>query len=210
MSDIHTEPTEQQEQTAADQKPSAKGEDSVSMMEVLFDLAGSMLFAMVLLLLTMTFFLRQVTVDGASMNDTLHDQERLLVSCYDYTPRCGDIVVITHGEHLQEPIIKRVIATEGQTITIDYATGDVTVDGVLLKESYILGTTGNPADGTMTPSSASTEFTAQVPQGYVFVMGDNREHSLDSRSATVGMIPVENIMGKAVFRIYPFQGFGAL
>ncbi len=168
----------------------------------IYEMARSVLAAFIILLLLMALFLRQVTVDGPSMNDTLHHEERLLVACFQYTPRCGDIVVVTHGRFLEEPIIKRVIAVAGQTIEIDNATGDVIIDGVLLKEDYILGATRTLVN--------STELPLTVPEGYVFVMGDNREHSLDSRSTTIDLIPVENIIGKAVFRWYPIERFGSL
>ena len=135
-----------------------------------------------------------------SMKETLHDKDRLLVSCFDYVPKNGDIVIVTHGENLDEPIVKRVIATAGQHLEINYANGEVSVDGKVLDEKYIVGTTIPVPNATVIPEV--------IPDGYVFVMGDNREHSLDSRSATVGLVPVENIIGKAFIRIYPFDSFG--
>lgn len=174
----------------------------MTLSQMIYELMGTVLGAVIVLLLVLALFLRQVTVDGASMNDTLQHDDRLLVTCFQYTPRCGDIVIVTHGRYLEEPIIKRVIAVAGQSIDIDSSTGDVIVDGVLLKENYILGRT------TTLPNS--TELPAVIPEGYVFVMGDNREHSLDSRSVTVDLIPVENIIGKAVFRWYPINTFGWL
>lgn len=168
--------------------------------EIIYDIAGTIFLAIILLFITMTFFARQVTVDGPSMKETLHDKDRLLVSCFDYVPKNGDIVIVTHGENLDEPIVKRVIATAGQHLEINYANGEVSVDGKVLDEKYIVGTT--------IPVSNATVIPEVIPDGYVFVMGDNREHSLDSRSATVGLVPVENIIGKAFIRIYPFDSFG--
>lgn len=168
--------------------------------EIIYDIAGTIFLAIILLFITMTFFARQVTVDGPSMKETLHDKDRLLVSCFDYVPKNGDIVIVTHGETLDEPIVKRVIATAGQHLEINYANGEVSVDGKVLDEKYIVGTT--------IPVSNATVIPEVIPDGYVFVMGDNREHSLDSRSATVGLVPVENIIGKAFIRIYPFDSFG--
>lgn len=190
--------TEPQE-SAKEQVPN---EESATLSFFIYEMARSVLAAFIILLLIMALFLRQVTVDGSSMNDTLVDEERLLVACFQYTPQCGDIVVVTHGKLLEEPIIKRVIAVAGQTVEIDNTTGDVIVDGVLLKEDYILGTTHTLANSVALP--------LVVPEGYVFVMGDNREHSLDSRSTTIDLIPVENIIGKAVFRWYPLDRFGSL
>lgn len=169
---------------------------------LIYEFAGTVFLAFVILLIVLSLFFRQVTVDGGSMNDTLCDGDRLIVSAFGYTPKCGDIVVVTHGESLDEPIIKRVIATEGQTLSIDFETGEVAVDGVLMKEYYIKGKTGAVRNMIEIPET--------IKEGYVFVMGDNREHSKDSRNAEVGLIPVQNIVGKAVFRIYPFESFGAL
>ena len=119
-----------------------------------------------------------------------------------YTPQYGDIVVISHGENYNEPIIKRVIATEGQALSINYETGEVSVDGVILDEDYIKGMTielKHPLD-----------IPERIPEGYVFVMGDNRQGSLDSRSVDIGLIPVENIIGKAEFRIFPLNSIGSI
>lgn len=176
--------------------------EEFSIIHVIFDMAGTVLLSIVILLLIMAFFVRQVTVDGSSMNDTLRHEDRLLVQCSGYTPECGDIVIVTRGEQLDEAIVKRVIATEGQTLNINYATGEVVVDGVLLKEKYITG----PTKSVMDPLSMPIV----IPDGYVFVMGDNRSHSLDSRSERVGLIPVENIIGKAFFRWYPMDSFGTV
>ena len=119
-----------------------------------------------------------------------------------YTPQYGDIVVISHGQNYSEPIIKRVIATEGQALSINYTTGQVSVDGVILDEPYIKGKT--------IKLKHSLDIPDRIPEGYVFVMGDNREGSLDSRSTDIGLIPVENIIGKAEWRIYPFDTIGYL
>lgn len=177
-------------------------EESIKLSQIIYDIAGTIFLAIILLFITMTFFARQVTVDGPSMKETLHDKDRLLVSCFDYVPKNGDIVIVTHGENLNESIVKRVIATQGQKLDINYATGDVSVDGKVIDEKYIVGTTIPVPNATVIPEV--------IPDGYVFVMGDNREHSLDSRSATVGLVPVENIIGKAFVRIYPFDSFGLL
>ncbi len=174
---------------------------------VIYDWAVTIVTALVVIFLLLTFFFRQVTVNGPSMNDTLENADRLIVSNFMYTPANGDIVIVTHGNKddkngYESAIVKRVIATEGQTIDIDYETGTVTVDGTVINEKYIKGTT--------IPLPNATELPLTVPEGYVFVMGDNRENSLDSRSTQIGLVPVENIIGEAVFRIYPFSSFGGL
>lgn len=170
--------------------------------QLIYDCAGTIFFAFVILLIILSLFFRDVTVEGASMSDTLHDGDRLIVSVIGYTPKCGDIVVITHGKNHDEPIIKRVIAVGGQKLSINYDTGEVAVDGVLMKEYYIKGKTVSIQNRLDIPEV--------IEDGYVFVMGDNREHSLDSRSSDIGLIPVENIVGKVIFRIYPFDVFGAI
>lgn len=172
------------------------------LIDLTFDWAGTLVLFLVLVLLCMTFIFRQVTVKGPSMNDTLASGDRLLVYSLLYDPQPGDIVVVTHGADHDEPIIKRVIAVGGQRLSIDYDTGEVRVDGVLLDEPYIKGTTG--------PEQFLMKIPEVIPEGYVFVMGDNRENSLDSRSTKIGLIPVENIIGKAVFRIFPFNSFGGV
>lgn len=184
------------------QVQAAKKESSLTVPQLLYDWLGTLFLAVAVILLVMTFFLRQVTVNGNSMNDTLQHKDRLLVSNFLYQPQNGDIVVVTHGEMLDEPIIKRVIATEGQHLNINYETNEVSVDGKVLQEDYIKGRTIALPHATKIPDV--------IPKGYVFVMGDNREDSLDSRSVKVGLVPVQNIIGKAFFRIQPFSGFGAV
>lgn len=169
----------------------------------IYDTIGLLLKVLIIMLVIFTFFIRQVTVSGHSMDDTLNHEDRLLVWNFNYTPQQGDIVIISHGAILQEMLIKRVIATGGQTIGIDYATGTVSIDGVLLQEDYIKGKTIRPLD-----SIGSSDIL--IPEGYVFVMGDNREHSTDSRSVQVNLVPVNNIIGKAFFRISPLDSFGIL
>lgn len=183
-------------------KPKTKNEETetITPAAMVFEWTNALVTALIIVLLLLTFVFRQVTVNGTSMTNTLKNGDRLIVSNFMYTPKNNDIVVISHGNNYSEPIIKRVIATEGQSLSINYDTGDVIVDNVLLDEPYIKGVTRqlrNPID-----------IPAVIPEGYVFVMGDNREGSLDSRSTEIGLIPVENIIGKAEFRIYPFNSIG--
>lgn len=161
-----------------------------------FAIAGALLTVITL------FFLQAVIVDGSSMNPTLVDGERLFVTpCYTELNYKDIIVAERDGE---PPIIKRVIATEGQKVDIDLESGKVIVDGKPLEETYIKDTTiSNGGD-------RSIGFPTEVPEGHVFVMGDNREFSLDSRYRDVGMIPVNHVLGKVWIRIFPFTEFGPI
>lgn len=190
--------------TSDEEKEISNQEDEqpVTAAGFVFEWTNALFTALIIVFLLLTFVFRQVTVNGESMMDTLKNGDRLIVSSLMYTPKNGDIVVVSHGNNYSEPIIKRVIATEGQSLSINYDTGAVTVDGVLLDETYIKGTTRQLRNPLSIPSV--------IPEGYVFVMGDNREHSLDSRSNEIGLIPVENIIGKAEFRIYPFNTIGSV
>ncbi len=190
-------PERKQEKIAEEEE-----ELSVNITAFIFEWANAFMVALIVVVLLLTFAFRQVTVSGSSMTDTLASGDRLIISSFMYTPQYGDIVVVSHGEKYDEPIIKRVIATEGQALSINYDTGDVSVDGVILNEPYIKGTTIRLRHPLDIPD--------KIPEGYVFVMGDNREGSLDSRSTEIGLIPVSNIIGKAEIRIYPLAEFGSV
>lgn len=154
-----------------------------------------------IVILVFTFIFRIVLVDGSSMVPTLEDGQRLIISHLFYTPKQGDIVVAnSHG--LNKTIVKRVIATEGQTVDIDFENHIVTVDGEVLDEPYINEETSRNDGGY--------EYPMTVPDGSIFVMGDNRNASTDSRSPYVGCISTDDVLGKALFRIYPFNKFGTV
>lgn len=163
-----------------------------------FDWLQSIVIAVTVLFVVFCFLVRPVCVSGDSMNPTLNSNDWLLVSAFDKTPQNGEIVVVTQLVETQskEPIIKRVIAVAGQQVYIDFELGAVYVDGVLLKEPYI---------AERTYRSFDVEFPLTVPEGYVFVMGDNRNDSLDSRSTRVGLIDERYILGKVVCRVFPFK-----
>ena len=146
--------------------------------------------------LLFTFGARLIGVDGHSMVPTLQHGDRLLVLnsmlCGGYEP--GNIVVLRKESFLPTPIVKRVIATAGQAVDIDFGSGVVYVDGRRLHEDYI---------NELTFTAEGTEFPLTVPEGCVFVMGDNRNHSTDSRSAQLGTIDQRYIIGRAVFLALP-------
>lgn len=165
----------------------------------IYDWAGTAIFALVFIVVLFTFVFRIVGVDGDSMNDTLMNGDRLvLTGSYGYTPERGDIVVI--NRYTKEPLVKRIIAVEGDKIEIT-VDGRVLLNDEELTETYIKGSV-----------TAQKEFTqAQiVPENCVFVMGDNRGNSHDSRSLDISFVPVEDIVGEAVFRLFPFNKIGSL
>lgn len=157
--------------------------------------------ALLACILIFVFVGRTVGVVGSSMVPTLHDGDRLIVSNLFYTPKSGDIVILRKETLTQEPIVKRIIATEGQVVDIDFDLGIVYVDGEPLDEDYVNSPTYRQLDfyGPIT-----------VPEGCVFVLGDNRNASNDSRDENLGCVDTRYIIGKAVLRILPFSQFGSL
>ncbi|MBQ0097393.1 MAG: signal peptidase I [Oscillospiraceae bacterium] len=162
----------------------------------IYDWISCVIIALVVVLILLTYVFRLIDVDGTSMEPTLINTDKVVVTDLFYTPHDGDIVVISHGEEYQKPLVKRVIATAGQTLKIDYEKNEVYVDGNLLQENYIQGETikGN-----------NENIPEVIPEGKVFVMGDNRPISLDSRYHEVGLIDVSSIIGKAQFVIIPHK-----
>ncbi len=165
----------------------------------LYDFVSIVCSALIVIMIVFTFFVRFVGVVGDSMNPTLYENDWLLVRAintngYEY----GDIIISTQPNAFNEPIVKRVIATGGQTVDINFRTGDVFVDGKLLQEDYIAERTKVQQD---------VQFPVTVPEGCIFAMGDNRNDSTDSRSSAIGMIDERYIIGKVLFRILPFDQF---
>jgi len=168
--------------------------------------------AVIAVIVIFMLFFRIATIDGTSMNNTLLHGERVVITNLGYKPSQGDIVVISRNIEnstasqtaTNTPIIKRVIAVGGQTVDIDFEKGIVYVDGVALDEPY----TSSP-----THSKYEVNFPLYVPKGYIFVLGDNRSVSLDSRSSKIGeggLIDTRYVLGHAVFRILPFNKVGRL
>ena len=168
--------------------------------------------AVISVVIIFTLFFRVATIDGPSMKETLHHGDKVIITNFAYTPKNGDIVVISRNYNnsiedvnaSQMPIIKRVIATEGQTVDINFEKGIVYVDGKALDEPY----TSSP-----TTRQFDVEFPITVSPGCIFVLGDNRNDSLDSRDSSIGldgMIDERYVLGKAIYRIFPFDDFGGL
>lgn len=162
----------------------------------LYEWTQALVGSVLAVVLVFTFLIRLIGVDGHSMVPTLQNGDRLLVlsSLLDHDYEYGDIVVLREESFLEEPIVKRVIATEGQTVDIDFEAGIVYVDGEALDEPYI---------NEPTYMEEGTEFPLTVPEGCIFVMGDNRNHSSDSRDSRLGTVDTRCVLGKAVFLAFP-------
>ena len=153
------------------------------------------------LILVFTFVARIIVVSGPSMENTLQNGDAMLVWSLGYTPEQGDVVVLTKRSYQEDSIVKRVVATGGQTVDIDYATGTVYVDGVALEEDYIKEQMQVPSYGDMVNH-------VTVPEGCLFVMGDNRNQSADSRYPEIGIVDERCVIGRVVAVIFPFSNFG--
>lgn len=146
--------------------------------------------------LLFSFFIRLVGVVGSSMVPTLHDGDFLITSRLFYTPQQGDVVVLRKDTFDSRAIVKRVIALEGQTVDIDFDAGVVYVDGVALQEDYVNA-----------PTLRRLDFNGEitVPEGCIFVLGDNRNESADSRSQYLGCVDTRYVIGRALVVLLPFR-----
>ena len=198
---VEPEPTNPEAASKTETEPVAnekKTSPQKSIVLYLHDLAY--LIAAIVLMFLLCF--RIVIVSGDSMYDTLVDGDYLLLlsNVFYQEPQQGDIIVASKADYDEgKPIIKRVIATEGQTVDIDFVTGTVYVDGVALEEDYIYSPT------TM---DEGVSFPLVVDEGCVFVLGDNRGRSKDSRNPEIGLIDTRQIVGKAIILIYPGTDHG--
>ncbi|MBQ8027730.1 MAG: signal peptidase I [Clostridia bacterium] len=153
--------------------------------------------SIVAIMVVFTFIFRIVGVSGPSMMNTLKNGDWLIVSAFITEPERGDIVIVTQPNAYNEPIVKRVIAVEGDTIDIDFSTGDVKINGEVINEPYI-------ATPTITDEGA-WHYPITLKEDQVFVMGDNREHSSDSRSPDIGLIDEDYILGQVLMRFAPIS-----
>ena len=177
-----------------------KGEER-SVRRDIYDWMQCIVVAIIACVLLFSFFVRLVDVVGESMLPTLQSSDKIVVSNLFYEPKQGDIIVFRKDEYKEQPLVKRVIAVEGQTIDIDFNRGIVYVDGEPIDEPYI-------AEPTTEPMDFNGE--VKVPEGCVFVMGDNRNHSTDSRLDTIGFVDKRCIMGKVYFTLFPLKNFGSV
>ena len=170
------------------EKRKKKEEEKLSWQKSVLLYAHDMLYLLLIVMLLFLLVFRIIVVSGGSMRMTLLDGDY-------HTPQRGDIVVISKESFDNgKPIVKRVIATEGQTVDIDFETGDVSVDGEVLQEDYI---------NALTTVDGGVHFPLTVAEGCIFVLGDNRGISKDSRYPDVGQIDKREVLGKAIFLMYP-------
>ena len=186
-----------------------KEKQPVNVMDEVFEWAESFVFAMFVVILIFTFFFRIVLVQGPSMRETLQDQDRLIITHINYTPQKGDIVVI-NSEKLGKTIIKRVIGTGGDKVVVDYNNNTVTVNGKVISNDNIREAMYNTNLFDEKYEVEENVFEYDVPEGKLFVMGDNRNRSLDSRSLMLGDVDTDLIMGRAFVRLFPIKNFAWL
>lgn len=156
-----------------------------------------LIYMLIAILVLFLLVFRVIVVSGSSMKMTLLDGDYLLLlsNTFYHEPEYGDIVVISKESYDNgSPIVKRVIATEGQTVDIDFQEGVVYVDGTALKEDYI---------NNLTVNSEGTEFPLIVEDNCIFVLGDNRQVSKDSRDPEIGQVDKREVLGKAIYLMYP-------
>lgn len=184
----------------------------------IFDWFDTILCSVIAVIVIFTFFTRLSSVDGSSMNPTLEDKERLLITDMFYTPKRNDIVVvwaenlIDDDGSLGKAVVKRVVGIGGDKIRIDFDEGIVyrndealpleVKDGLLYEDGHAIN------DYTRRPLDYEGEVT--VPEGYVFVLGDNRNNSRDSRDSAIGLVDERLIAGRVYLRVAPFDKFGGV
>lgn len=180
---------------------SADNQEGRSTRRDLYDWIQCIVVAIIVCVLLFSFVVRLVDVVGDSMYPTLENGDKIIVSNLFYDPQPGDIIVFRKDEYREQPLVKRIIAVEGQTVDIDFDRGIVYVDGEPIDEPYIAE-----------PTTESLDFVGPitVDQGCVFVMGDNRNHSTDSRDARIDCVDVRCIMGKVYFTLFPLKNFGSV
>ncbi|PKM74230.1 MAG: signal peptidase I [Firmicutes bacterium HGW-Firmicutes-16] len=183
-----------------EKKPKDSQEPEKAPAEI-YEWMQSLVSALLICVLVFAFLVRIIGIIGSSMEPTFSDKDSVIISDLFFTPKQGDVVVLRKLSFQEEPIIKRIIAVAGQTVDIDFEKGIVYVDDQPLDEPYI-------RELTLTPLNFDGKIT--VPENCVFVMGDNRNNSTDSRSSMIGCVDDRYIMGKVLVRLLPIDKFGVV
>jgi len=168
--------------------------------------------SLVAVMIIMCFFVRHSPVIGSSMEPTLEEGDILIISELFYTPKVGDIVIVQAPYNPEEPLVKRVIAKGGQSIEINFISWEIKVDGKIIEEPYINYDERDLYGISMRSNDLPTDengcWSAVVPEGCLFVLGDNRTISKDSRNKDVGFVDEHYVIGHVKFRLFPFDKIG--
>lgn len=202
-SELNQEPAEEQPVQAGEAPSGAKTRRDSSDGKDLYLNVRVLVVIMAVFVLMFTFVARIIVVSGPSMEDTLWGGDLMLVWSLGYEPRQGDIVVLTQESYQEDSIVKRVIAVGGQSVDIDYYSGKVYVDGRPLEETYI-------KERMQVPHYGEGLNHVTVPEGCIFVMGDNRNNSADSRYPDIGIVDTRCVIGRGVAVLFPFHHWKGL
>lgn len=176
-----------------------------------FDILESFVRAIAVVFIILTFFFKVCNVKGASMNNTLFENEKLIVQSIAYTPRQNDIIVFHQtGDVLNEPVVKRVIATGNKWVKIDYDSKTLYVSNDSIFDTEDIVDESDYVYFTIGEYKISGSYEVYVPDGYLFVMGDNRNNSTDSRSSVIGLVDERRVLGKVILRFDPIEKFGTV
>ena len=205
----------------AEQERQGKEKKEFNPLKDTYEWIRCIILAIIACVLIFVLVARVIDVRGSSMLPTLEDGDKIIITRLAGGYENGDIVVLRKDSFRAEPIVKRVIGIAGQTVEINFVEGTVSVDGHVLNEPYVFEKTYDSYHIMdplyydvygIDPKDDVGEgwVRVTVPEGHIFVMGDNRNNSSDSRVSTIAFVDTRDVMGKAVFRMYPFFKVGAI